>query len=75
MRTRTKVKRKARALTPTGKEIKKRLVDLGMTQAEFCRRYGVAQNRMTDICRSDKCLRRTRKRVYQLLNIRDDTWV
>lgn len=41
--------RKQKALTPFGKRVKKRLIDLGMGHSELCEACGCGQTYMSDI--------------------------
>lgn len=61
--------RKRRPLTPTGELIKRRLIALDMTQAEFCRRYGINQQRFSDACRTRRTAIAERKKICDILNI------
>ena len=58
-----------RELSEDGIVIKKKLIDMNMTQAEFCRKYNIAQNRFCDMLYTkDKC-QKERKKVYKILGI------
>ena len=57
-----------RKVTQTGRRIKKKLIDKGMTQAEFSREYGIPQNRLCDIIHSEE-YPRIRRRVCEILGI------
>lgn len=39
----------ASRLTPFGIKVKKRLLDLHMTQTEFCKKYDIPRNRFTEM--------------------------
>ena len=43
------MKRHRNALTPWGRQVKKRLIDIGMTHAELCAACGCGQTYMSDI--------------------------
>ena len=65
-----KVQRQKRPISPEGKTIKAMLIELGMTQAEFCRKYDIPQNRLSDIIHTDVTSRRMipyRLKIYQIL--------
>lgn len=40
---------KRQRVTAFGIEVKKRLLDMNMTQAEFCEEYGIPRNRFSEI--------------------------
>lgn len=62
--------RNQRMLTDEGREIKKRLIDMNMSQAEFCRRYKIPPNRFSDILRGEKKYKRMEKRIYELFEMK-----
>lgn len=65
-----KVQKQKRPMSAEGKAIKAMLLELGMTQAEFCRKYGIPQNRLSDIIHTDVTSRRMipyRLKIYQIL--------
>ncbi|WP_026894426.1 Rha family transcriptional regulator [Clostridiisalibacter paucivorans] len=39
----------SRKLTDLGVEVKKQLIDKNMSQREFCRKYGIPENRFSEI--------------------------
>lgn len=62
--------RQKRELTNEGREIKKKLIDMNMTQAEFCRRHGIAENRFCDVIRGEKKYKRTERRILELFEMK-----
>lgn len=62
--------RRQRELTNEGREIKKKLIDMNMTQAEFCRRYGIAENRFCDVIRGERKYKRTESRILELFGMK-----
>nr|DAZ26052.1 MAG TPA: antitoxin [Caudoviricetes sp.] len=66
-----KKRRKKRPLTVNGKQIKWCLLELDMTQAEFCRKYGIPQNRFCDICHSEQRFAKERRKIYEILGIEE----
>lgn len=56
-------------LTPWGITVKKKLLDLNMTQAEFCKKYGIPQNRFTEMITGLKPNYKHRKTVNKILKI------
>lgn len=62
--------RNRRALTEKGREIKKRLIDMDISQAEFCRRYAIPPNRFSDIMRGETKYTRIEKRIYNIFGMK-----
>lgn len=65
-----KVQKQKRPVSAEGKAIKEMLLELGMTQAEFCRKYNIPQNRLSDIIHTDVTSRRMipyRLKIYRIL--------
>lgn len=58
-----------RELTEQGIIIKKKLIDMNMTQAEFCRKHNIAQNRFCDMLYTEKNCKKERRIVYKILGI------
>lgn len=56
-------------LTPWGIEVKKRLLDLNMTQVEFCEKYNIPQNRFSEMLTGLKPNIRHKKTVNKILKI------
>ncbi len=59
-----------RALTPFGLEVKKRLLELGLTQKEFCRLHDISETRFSEILYGVLPGKRYIKKISKLLNIR-----
>lgn len=59
-------------ITPLGWEIRKRLAEKRMTQSEFCKKYGIPENRMTEIITGTRKARKHRQRVKEILGIDAD---
>lgn len=57
-----------RQLTRTGKKIKKKLIDEGMSQVEFCELYGIPKNQLCDLIHG-KQMPKLQARVCDLLGI------
>lgn len=57
-----------REMTENGRKIKKRLIDMNLTQAKLSKQCGIPQNRICDIIHSEKYPRLT-KRVLEYLGI------
>lgn len=65
-----KRQRQVRQVSSEGKFIKKALLELGMNQKDFCRKYDIPENRLSDIIHTDGSSRRMipyRIRIYKLL--------
>lgn len=62
--------RKPRTLTPFGKEVKKKLLDLGLTQKEFCKAYNIPEPRLSEILYGAKPMPRYNEIVAKALGIR-----
>lgn len=59
-----------RPISAEGKAIKAMLIEVDMTQADFCRKYNIPQNRMSDIIHTDVTSRRMiswRLKIYEIL--------
>lgn len=56
-------------LTPWGITVKKKLLDLNMTQAEFCDKYGIPRNRLAEMVTGLKPNYKYRKIVNKILKI------
>lgn len=56
-------------LTPFGIEVKKKLIDMNMTQAEFCKEHGIPQNRFTEMITGLKPNYKYRRLVSKILKI------
>ena len=60
----------AKQFTSFGLAVKKRLLDLNMTQKEFCQRYNIPMNRLSEIIYGDRIARKYKKEVARVLKIR-----
>lgn len=56
-------------LTPFGIEVKKKLLDLNMTQTEFCKQYQIPQNRLTELLTGLRPNYKYRKLISKVLKI------
>ena len=63
--------KRRRQLTPFGLRVKKRLLDLGITQKEFCREHQIPESRFSEMLSGKKTGLRYQRRVAQLLGISD----
>ncbi|MBQ7794795.1 MAG: Rha family transcriptional regulator [Clostridia bacterium] len=59
-----------RELTAHGKMIKYSLIDKGMTQSQFCRRYNIRRQMFTDILYTER-YPRVRRRIMKLLGLKE----
>ncbi|MDD2433308.1 MAG: Rha family transcriptional regulator [Clostridia bacterium] len=59
----------SKQLTPFGLAVKRRLLDLNMTQKEFCQQYDIPMNRLSEIIYGDRIARRYKKEVARVLKI------
>lgn len=59
----------AKQLTPFGLEVKKRLLELRMTQKEFCQRHDIPMNRLSEIIYGDRIAGKYKKEVARVLKI------
>lgn len=60
----------AKQLTPFGLEVKKRLLDLGLNQKEFCEQNDIPMNRLSEVLYGDRLAKSYREKVARLLDIR-----
>ena len=58
-------------LTPWGMKVKKRLIDLNMTQVDFCKKYGIPENRLSEMITGSKPNYKHKKVVDKILEIED----
>ncbi len=58
-----------RTLTPFGLEVKKRLLEMGLTQKEFCRRHGIPATRFSEILYGATPGRKYVQKIAQVLNL------
>lgn len=56
-------------ITPFGKEVKKRLVDMGLTQREFCRQMNIPENRFSEILYGSRVAKKHREVIEESLEI------
>lgn len=59
---------KVRKLTKHGKKIKKKIIDMNLSQKEFCRMYGIRENRLSEVMYTNQ-RKDLRKRVCDILGI------
>lgn len=64
---------KIKQLTPFGVEVKKRLLEMRLTQREFCREHHIPENRFSEILYSTRPGEGYRAKIAKLLNISFDT--
>ncbi|MCR4442935.1 MAG: Rha family transcriptional regulator [Peptococcaceae bacterium] len=60
----------AKQLTPFGLEVKKRLLDLGLNQKEFCKENDIPMNRLSEVLYGDRLAKKYREKIAKLLDIR-----
>ncbi|MDQ7094599.1 Rha family transcriptional regulator [Desulfosporosinus sp. PR] len=58
-----------RPITEFGWKVKGKLADLRMDQREFCKRYGIPENRMADLITGTRKATKYRQKVEQILGI------
>lgn len=58
-----------RKLTAFGIEVKKRLLDLGLSQAAFCRQHGIPENRFSEALSSPNPNGKYRRQIARLLRL------
>jgi predicted transcriptional regulator len=56
-------------LTPWGMEVKKRLIDMNMTQVDFCKKYGIPRNRLSELLTGSKPNCKHKKVVDKVLKM------
>lgn len=56
-------------LTPWGIKVKKRLIDMNMTQVDFCKKYGIPENRFSEMITGSKPNYKHKKVVNKILKI------
>lgn len=59
---------KIKRLTPFGVEVKKRLLDLGVTQKEFCEQNDIPENRFSEILYGKRVANEYRMRIEEALS-------
>ncbi len=61
---------KVRKLTKHGKKIKKKIIDMNLSQKEFCRMYGIPECRLSDVMYTNQ-RKDLRKKVCEILKIQE----
>ncbi|WP_035296157.1 Rha family transcriptional regulator [Brevibacillus thermoruber] len=61
--------RNPKRLTPFGLEVKKRLLELGMTQQAFCEKYEIPYKRFSEILYGDRPGKKYRGKIAEILKI------
>jgi predicted transcriptional regulator len=56
-------------ITPWGIKVKKRLIDLNMSQVAFCKKYGIPENRFSEMITGLKPNYKHKKVVNKILKI------
>ncbi len=57
-------------LTLFGIEVKKKLLDMNVTQAEFCRKHGIPNNRFSEILTGSRQNFKYREQIKEILDIK-----
>jgi len=57
-------------LTPFGLEVKKRLLELQMTQKEFCEKHNIPENRFSEIIRGTVPGKKHKDKIARALGIK-----
>ena len=60
---------RSKELTPFGVEVKKRLLDLKMSQKEFCEKYDIPENRLSEILYGTVPGKKYREKIANVLGI------
>lgn len=58
-------------LTPLGIEVKKRLLDMNLTQREFCEKYNIPVNRFSELLTGFQPNHKYKKLVCKVLKIEE----
>ncbi|MCD5407116.1 MAG: Rha family transcriptional regulator [Desulfotomaculum sp.] len=61
---------KSRKLTTFGIEVKKKLLDLGLTQKEFCQQHHIPDPRLSEVLHDARLAKRYRVKIARILNIK-----
>lgn len=61
---------KLERLTPFGVKVKKRLLDLGVSQKEFCEQNDIPENRFSEILYGKRVASEYRMRIEETLGLR-----
>ena len=56
--------------TMFGAEVKKKLIDLGLSQLEFCKMYNIPPNRFSELLTGYEPSHKYKKLVAEILNIK-----
>lgn len=58
-------------LTPFGKKVKQKLIELRMSHSEFCKRYQIPTNRFSEILYGSRPGTKYREKIIEILNIEE----
>lgn len=61
---------KPKVLTPFGKEVKKRLIEIGVSQREFCKKHDIPENRFSEMIYGIAPVKKHRDKVARALEIK-----
>jgi len=61
---------KSKELTPFGIEVKKRLLELNMSQKEFCKKHNIPENRLSEILHGTVPGKKYREKIASVLGIK-----
>ncbi|MDQ7791546.1 MAG: Rha family transcriptional regulator [Clostridia bacterium] len=61
---------KPKKLTPFGVEVKKRLLDMQMSQREFCEEHDIPENRFSEILYGTVSGKKHREKIAKALGIK-----
>lgn len=62
---------KLNKLTPFGIQVKQKLLDMRMTQSEFCDQYDIPLNRFSEILYGIRKGEKFRSKIAKILNIKE----
>ena len=65
---------KSKELTPFGIEVKKRLLELKMSQKEFCKKYDIPENRFSEILHGTVPGKKYREKIANILGIKSPAY-
>lgn len=60
----------AKRFTPFGIEVKKKLLDMGITQKEFCRQNNIPETRFSEILTGTRVIKKYQTLIADILNIK-----
>ena len=60
---------KSRKLTTFGVEVKKKLLDLGISQKEFCQQHNIPDPRLSEVLHDARLAKRYREKIARILDI------